>query len=267
MTWMKYLMLFPLLTLVCAASAAEQRVPPQFHCMDVRQIGKTEALDARTLVLHQKDEKRYRIQLQHACPAPDNSLGVLGAADGWLCGNDGESLRLGDQQCAVTQVQPLDNAAYASLLRDRESTGIQTLSTVNAQARTARGFRGTADYCVATNNIRSWNEDASGVVVEVNPRRAAGKRFYRIELVNACPGLSGSPNLALVSGVGVGMVCGHPGDRIQLSRPDRRLVGSAMFDTSARSDGTGDAAEQARQGPMQRMDCQIRSVYPIEGRH
>ena len=261
---MKYLLLAALLATAPSAHAADDRQPPQPHCLDARQIADAQGIDARTLALRLKNQQRFRLQLEHDCPAPTHTLSVRGAAGGWLCGQPGEALLLGDQRCPVSAVEPLDGAAFAELLRQRDAQRVETLETVEARAQAARGFRGISDYCVATDNIRSWSEDPQGLIVEVGAPCAAGNRYYRVELVNACPPLAGARTLSLVSGMGTGMVCGHPGDRIQLTRPDRELLGSGMFDTSARV-SNGVAEPSSRNAPTnRRSDCPIRRVYPLQ---
>lgn len=236
--------------LAASPALAGQRNPPQPQCLDARQIVGAEGINGNVLALRLKDGQRFRVQLAQQCPSPENRLSVLGAADGWLCGAAGEALAIGDARCAIDKVAPLDARDYADLLRERDQQGVPTLAPVQAEAPPpARGFRGSADYCVGVDHVRSWSEDPQGVTVEVSPRHAAGNRFYRVELAGDCPALSNAQTMTLVSGTGIGMVCGHPGDRMQLLRPEREAI------------RPGDRANRSRPH-----ECHISRIYPIPGK-
>lgn len=244
---MKYALLGLLGLLAGTPALAGQRTPPQPHCLDARLIGGAEGIRADTVAIRLKDGQRFRVELARDCPAPASRLSVRGAAEGWLCGAPGEALVIGDTHCPVAAVAPIDARGYADLLRERDHHQVATLDPLQVQApRQSRGFRGNSDYCVAVDHVRSWNEDPQGVTVEVSPRRAAGNRFYRIELASGCPSLANAQTMVLVSGMGIGMVCGHPGDRLQLLRPERETI------------LPGDPGNRSR-----RHECSISRVYPL----
>ena len=247
---MKRIALGTLGFLAMLSAAAEPRTPPQAHCIDARQIGGAEGITSNTLALRLKDGQRFKVQLAQDCPDPGSQLSVRGTRDGWLCAAPGEHLVIGDAQCPISAITPLDTRSYADLLRQRDRQQLATLETVQVETASpppSRGFRGTADYCVAVDNVRSWSETPQGITVEVSPNRAAGNRFYRIEVASGCPALANSQTMTLVSGMGVGMVCGHPGDRLSLGRPERELI------------RPGDRANFSG-----RYDCQISRVYPVQ---
>lgn len=246
-----------LLLVACALLAplpvlAQSRTPPQPNCLDARQIGAAEGISADTVAIRLRDGQRFQVTLSGDCPTPNKRMSVQGAAGGWLCGSSGEALVLQGQQCPVETVTPIDAAGYADLLRQRDGTPLPTnLAPVQVQSTSqSRGFRGSADYCVGVNHVRRWSENPQGITVEVSPNRAAGNRFYRIELGSGCPQLSNAQQMQLISGLGIGMVCGHPGDRIQLSRPEREMI------------RPGDRANFSG-----KYDCQISRVYPVADQH
>ena len=234
------------------SASAEQRTSPQPHCIDARQIGGAEGISSNTLGLRLKDGQRFKVELAQDCPAPEGRLSVRGSKDGWLCAEPGESLVIGDAQCPISTIAPLDTRSYADLLRqrDRQVATLETLQIEAASQPPSRGFRGTADYCVGIDAVRSWSEGPQGITVEVSPNRAAGNRFYRIEVASGCPALANSQTMTLVSGMGLGMVCGHPGDRMALGRPERELI------------RPGDRANFSG-----RYDCQISRVYPVQDKN
>jgi hypothetical protein len=51
-----------------------------------------------------------------------------------------------------------------------------------AAAARAIPFGGSPSYCFATRNVRAWSSDPQGMLVETNPRRNGGHRYYRVEL-------------------------------------------------------------------------------------
>lgn len=249
---MKRIALATLGLLTMLNAAAEQRTPPQAHCIDARQIGGAEGITPNSLAVRLKDGQRFNVQLTQDCPAPDSRLSVRGSKNGWLCAEPGESLVIGDAQCPISTIAPLDSRNYADLLRHRDIQ-VSTLKTLQVEAASqppSRGFRGTADYCVGVDAVRSWSETPKGITVEVSPNRAAGNRFYRIEVASGCPALTNSQTMTLISGMGIGMVCGHPGDRMALGRPERELI------------RPGDRANFSG-----RYDCQISRVYPVQDKN
>lgn len=222
--------------------------PPAVGCMDARRMQRAFQLSPRALVVHLNDGVRYEVALREDCPSvvgADGALELL-APHGWAC-SDGPALVRGvdGRACGVATVAVLDSRGLAARQREAAmaSTGgaapetasgdgvapSSTLPTVEVRGRRQRGFRGTTDYCVASRHVRSWHEDAQGLVVEVPPARAGGHRRYRIETTGSCPLLWRTEAIALRSGRGTGVVCGFPGDQVVLASPDSGERGPGIF--------------------------------------
>ncbi|KRG37431.1 hypothetical protein ARC78_16120 [Stenotrophomonas pictorum JCM 9942] len=219
------LLALSLLPLAASAQDNDIRQPPAPHCMDARKVDDVQVIDTATLALRLTDGGRYRMSLQEDCPGVGTEPVNLLARGGWFCGNPDEAIRTATASCAVTAVEPQDSRQYAELLRSRASTLVNSLPSVAVTGTTHRGFAGSPDYCVGIRDLRSWREDPQGVVVEVSPRRSGGHRYYRLELGSSCGDLSNADTLTLLSGVGLAQVCGHPGDRLRLSRAQPTPVG------------------------------------------
>lgn len=215
---------------------AQERLPPRPHCMDATRIADAVPVDDKTMAFLLSDEGRFRVSFQQACPGFNREQGVrLLGRGGWICGDEGEAMRTDAGLCAVAEVQPVDAREFAELLRHRDqSNGVQTLQDVVVTKPRAKGFIGTTDYCVSNAALRSWRDDGSlAVVVEVSPKRSGGNRYYRVELEQSCGDLVNADTLQLVSGMGLGVVCGHPGDRVMTTRlrpadMDRPLMQSTL---------------------------------------
>ena len=227
-------------------ASTQAREPPVAHCIDGRELVDARQIDARTLVLQDNDAGRRRVTLSDDCAdvLRDEQVQFVGWG-GWICGIDGDVVRSSVRTCRIETVDLLDAQAYAALLR---SAQVPMLDTVVVQGRRTRGFSGTPDYCVANRWLRSWHDGPDGLVVEVSPRRAAGHRHYRIETAGSCGFQFDADTLTLVSAMGTGVVCGHPGDQV--------VFGSDSTDVELRSQRVPRAAALAR--------CTITGVYPIE---
>jgi len=154
-------------------------------------------------------------------------------------------------RCDVASVTPVDARSYAELLRQRDQQRLASAPpATQAGARKRDEFRGSSDYCVDVKQVRRWNEDPQGVTVEMSPRAKAGNRFYRIELASGCPTMLNANTMKLISGQDIGMVCGHPGDRMQLMRPEQAVI------------RPGDRSTYSSQH-----ECLISRVYPIAERN
>lgn len=137
----------------------------------------------------------------------------------------------------------------AARARRHSGLTLPTLSAVEVGAERPRGFRGSTNYCVATRFVRSWSTDNDGLIVEVSPRRAAGNRYYRVELQGTCDMLNRAPSITLTSGVGTGIVCGYPGDKVELAGADE-------------SSELTSAAARRRWVEIEKF-CNVLAVYPI----
>lgn len=245
-----------LLPLAAPALANDTRQPPAPHCMDARKVEDVQVIDTSTLALRLTDGGRYRLSLQSDCPGVGTEPVNLLAHGGWFCGNPEEAIRTATTTCAVTAVDSQDSRQYAELLRNRASTPVNSLPSVAVTGTPPHGFAGSSDYCVSTRDLRSWREDPQGVVVEVSPRRSGGHRYYRLEMGSSCGDLTNADTLTLLSGVGLSQVCGHPGDRLRLSRaqptPVRGLIGEDAI------------PRPLMQSPLaSSFGCPIARVYPL----
>lgn len=240
--------------LVPLPGMAEVRTPPAPQCLDAREVREVFQSGERTLAVVQSDGRRYRLDLSGACPdVAEGGNARLLAADGWMCGTGKEYVAVGTTLCPVVEVAPITSAEYAQHARASQTgpDGSTTLGTVVVQGERRHGFAASHSYCFSPRHVRGWSEDPRGVVVEVNPRRSGGNRYYRVELERACPHLSGPVEIAFHSGMGIGVICGNPGDGIRVTstgRPaDFEMTGSDRLQLLG-----------ARSG------CPIRAVYPMD---
>ncbi len=241
-----------------APAFAKDRQPPQAHCMDATRVTDATQVDDQTLALLLSDGTRFRLSFQQACDTFDRKQGLrLLGRNGWICGDEGEALRTDAGLCPVADVQPMDARGFAELLRERDQRrDIETLQGVTVTQPRAKGFIGTTDYCVSSQALRSWRDESEhSVVVEVNPRHSGGHRYYRLEMAQSCGNLTNAETLQLVSGVGLGMVCGHPGDRVMLSRPQPAWSGTEEKKPLIRPVMQSELASS--------LGCRIARVYPI----
>lgn len=229
---------------------AQVREPaPGPHCLDARAIERVRAIDDNTLVVAAQEG---RFVVAHASGCDPEQPSSLVAVKGWVCGGAQEFLRSGDRTCPVLSVTRVDARTYAGLAAvadqrraKRDAAGRPTLETteVTAPLAPARGFRGNADYCFAVSAVRAWSMRGNDILVQTSPRRAAGHRSYQVELATSCPELDRVDTLDFVSGVGIGMICGHPGDRAVPSGVNRAGPTARMRMGSA---------------------CPITAVYPLD---
>lgn len=232
------------------AVMAETRDAPAAHCVDGRALAEVYQADDTTLAIRGGDGRRHLVTLGESCPGILEGAGaqVVGWS-GWVCGAAGEMVRSGTRSCPISGTSVIDTRTYAALLKQAHAD-MPTLETVVVRSARQRGFRGTPDYCVANSWLRGWHETPEGIVVEVSPRRSGGHRFYRIETRGACSMQSGSESLSLASVMGLGMVCGNPGDHVVFSRSNTGAVaGLDTFHGAVSPFG-------AR--------CEVSQVYPLE---
>ncbi|HEO8481991.1 TPA: hypothetical protein UMF72_000253 [Stenotrophomonas maltophilia] len=245
------LMLASSLGLALAASAsAQERTPPAPHCMDAVGVQEVEQASPRSIALRAASGQAYRIDFSEDCPGVRGATSLkLEAPAGWACGRPSERVVVDGRRCAVSAVTPLQDRDYASVARDSDRLRTATLPAVTIRERKdiRRSFGGSPSYCFATRNVRAWSSDPQGMLVETNPRRNGGHRYYRVELGSHCRQLDRAPQLSFHSGLQNGLICGNPGDRIM----------TAEFETD---DLRGESIAPLPQ--YTRGSCAIQAVYP-----
>lgn len=263
------------LSATLSTAAAESRTPPAPQCLDAREVSEVFQSDARTLALVQSDGKRFRVDLGADCPdiTADSNTRML-AAEGWMCGGGNEFVAVDSQLCPVAGVEPITSAEYAGHARASQTSadGSTTLATVVVQGERRRGFAASHNYCFAPRHVRGWSEDPKGLVVEVNPRRSGGHRYYRVELVRSCPHLSGPVEIAFRSGMGIGVICGNPGDDIRTGTRGNSALGfeggSGRGLPLVTSNGRPSEFLMTGSDRLQilgaKSGCPIRAVYPMD---
>jgi len=200
------------------AVAVQARAPaPGPDCLDARAIERAHAVDEHTLAI---DAEGGWFVVAHSGGCALDGAGELLARDGWLCGADGEFVRSGERLCPIRSVTRIDGRTYAGLAAaaHQRTLGVDAAVTapleVQAPAPRRPGFRGDSSYCFSPVAVRGWHVDGRELVVQAAPRRNGGKRSDRVALDAPCPELTWADAVEFVSGVGVGMICGNPGDRV-----------------------------------------------------
>lgn len=221
---------------------AQERIAPAAGCLDARAMTEMRQASSRTLLVRGQEGRRFRIDLGTDCPDAGETASVL-AAGGWVCGGGDEYVRTAEGQCPVAAVAEIDAREYALLARPA-SRDMHTLDPLEVREARPRGFAASHSFCFNPRYMRAWSEDAQGVLVEVAPKRSGGNRYYRVEFAGACQHLAGAGGIAFRSGLGIGVICGNPGDvavAVDTSRPEEGLL--------ARS-------------PPSRIPCRVLAVYP-----
>lgn len=247
--------------LVAAPMAFARSPAPAADCMDARRMQEVRQATVRTLAISLDDGARFRIGLGADCPTAlgqDGQIEVL-AREGWVCRADTALVRGADDAvCPIVEVERIDARDYAELARASRDFGsgrARTLDTVEVRARHRRGFTGSTNFCLAARHVRSWSLDDEGFVIETAPRRTGGNRYYRVETMAGC---SLPPNarsaIVLRSGVGTGVICGYPGDRVEL------LSEWLPFDDFM----FGETNFANRLWPVLGTQCPVTAVYPLE---
>ncbi|MGQ0799447.1 MAG: hypothetical protein ACT4NL_04950 [Pseudomarimonas sp.] len=252
-------LLLTMLALLTAPAVARQPAPAA-DCFDARQMEEAMLATPRRLAIALADGGRFSVDLAADCPAAIGAGGEfeVKAPHGWACSDARAHVAAADGfSCPITRVAGIDSKGYAELAlaaRALRVSGVlpspPTLSTVEVQGVRARGFRGSTNFCVASRHVRNWSTDNEGLIIEVAPRRAAGNRYYRVELHGPCHMLDRSPGIVLRSGVGNGVVCGYPGDKIELASADEATA-QLMANFSH------------RRWPEIEKFCNVLAVYPI----
>ena len=235
---------------VSAASSAQERTPPAPHCMDAAGVQEVEQSSPRSIAVRAASGKAYRIDFAEDCGGIRTATTLkLEAPAGWACGRPSERVVVDGRHCAISAVSPLENRDYASIARDSDRLRTATLPSVTIRGRKQdrHSFGGSPSYCFATRNVRAWSSDPQGLLVETNPRRNGGHRYYRVELGGHCRQLDRAPQLSFHSGLQNGLVCGNPGDRI---------ITAEFEDGDLRNDALAPLPQYTRGG------CRIQAVYP-----
>lgn len=214
------------LLLCCALTAGMTRAetarlaPPSPDCLDARQVDRVYPVSAWQLAVAQDDGRRFRVELDQACPvvrSAEAELSLL-SQDGWACGGEREYVvdaRSG-QACRIAALAPADEREFAALLRDAGRDRAGQLAAVEVKASLPRAFRGTHDHCFAARHVRAWSESGEALEVEVSARRSGGNTRYRVELGEVCPDLGRAISVGFRSGTDNGVICGNVGDRVEL---------------------------------------------------
>lgn len=249
-----------LTSLLLAASASVTDAPatrppaPGPECLDARAVTEARHLDDRQVLLRTAGTA-HRIELADACPRADGEPLVALAPNGWVCGGGGEWLRVGERFCAIGAIEPLDDRDWALALRAHaRSTPTPTLAAVvvDGKSQPKRRFAASPEYCVDPRRVRSWNTDGGDILVNTQPRPGSREQAnYRLELTGSCPEAGHGNSMSLVSGAGIGWICGHPGDRVIISDAWEPVA-----------DGPGLAGAPVT-ATLARRGCTIAAVYPV----
>lgn len=198
--------------------AAARSPAPGADCLDARTLERVHAVDENTLAV---DAGNGWFAVAHASGCDVANSAKLLANEGWACGAGEEFVQVGQTRCPVLSVTRIDGRTYAGLARaadrhhfaiDGDAPSLDPVE-VTAPARRSAGFRGDSSYCFSPAAVRGWQADGHELVVQTAPRRNGGKRQYRVALVSSCPELAWADAVEFRSGVGIGMICGHAGDR------------------------------------------------------
>lgn len=227
-----------------ALTALARSPAPSPECMDARLISEVRQPGPRTLLVLGSDNRRFRIELESDCPSALQGEGAtLLANEGWACGKEREFVRKQGQICRVAALRGIDAREYAELARssDRQEQ-VTTLDAVEVRSGQRRGFAGSYSYCFNPRHMRAWSEDPESLLVEMSPKHSGGNRYYRVELAQSCPALNSSPVIEFRSGMGIGLICGNPGDQV-VAIPEEGGFSSRG---------------------IRRFSCAVSAVYPLE---
>ena len=240
--------------------AAARAPAPSDACLDARAIERVRAIDENTLVVAAGNG---RFVVAHASGCDAKQPAELLATEGWACGAEKEFVKVADMLCPVISVTRIDGRTYAGLAAAADQReffvmkeGDTALEPVEVTAKAAKqraGFRGDTDYCFSPAAVRGWQLDGNEIIVQTSKRRAGGNSSYRVLLSSSCPELEWADNVEFESGVGIGMICGHAGDKA-IARDDFGIPG-----TAERGPAQLSRTAAAREG---RGGCTIAAVYP-----
>jgi hypothetical protein len=239
--------------LLAPAMAANRTPAPAAVCLDARQVERAVPVAADALVVSQRDGRRFHLATSGACPGmndPGAELRVL-AHDGWACGHGGDFVLVAGQDslCPVAGLTELDESGFAHLLEAADTTKSMAPVEVRAKSSWRTRFR-SPEYCFPSRAVRSWTEDAGGLLVSVDPRRSGGYGRYRVKLVGRCPGLVNKPRAVFQSALGNGLICGIAGEKVVLLNED--------LPTMVRASGPAFATSLAHLDA-----CVVSEVHPL----
>ncbi|KAB7763829.1 hypothetical protein [Xanthomonas maliensis] len=235
--------------LACSAHEPARPAAPANDCLDARALVELQQPAAETLLVTERGGRHFRLQLAQACPELATQADArLLAPHGWVCNGAPAMVAAGQTQCAIGEVAPVSPRDYAALTRQHDAASIATLDPLTVRQQGRRAFVGNSAYCFHPGLVRSWSEDDQGLLVEVAAQRHGGHRYYRVELMDNCSELNGSPPIRFVSGMGLNAICGNPGDKVDIV--DQFAI-------------TG-AGAVTRPGQLARMrqSCTVAAVYP-----
>jgi hypothetical protein len=203
--------------LFASVPALHARTPPAPDCLDARDVQLLRQVNNTTLLLA-TTEARFRVDLVNVCAGIGEAAEAsLLAAEGWLCGAGNEYIRNGEQLCGIRAVTPIGVGEYSILARigtdgtEDVDAALPTLEVEAEGPKARRRFAASTDYCVNPRHVTGWNYSDGAIVLNVT-KRAGGAHSYRLKLGTNCPELGNSDGLQLHSGVGIGLICGNPGD-------------------------------------------------------
>ncbi|MEG0182410.1 MAG: hypothetical protein RR704_02980 [Stenotrophomonas sp.] len=198
------------------APVSAARTAPGPHCMDAKGLLEMNQSSPDSITLLDRHQSPWRLRFNAACPrllaAEDPRIA---AVDSWVCGTGDERVMAGDTTCTVAAVERISRREFAQQAKQNDVARPVTLDAVNVTEH-RRTFRGSPSYCFSTRHVRGWSDSAQGVTVETNPRYSGGYRHYVIEVAPSCRGLVHSPQLRFHSGFKTGVICGHPGDMLEV---------------------------------------------------
>lgn len=254
------------LAVVCVPLAAAQstspvapqtsaRVAPGPTCMDAKGLLEMNQVNPGSISLLAADQSAWRLNFASACPGVlDAAQPRVVATDSWVCGGGQERVLADDRSCTVASVERISRREFSQDARQTTRSPIPTLESVSV-TQTRRTFRGSPSYCFSTRDVRGWNENSRGITVETNPRRAGGHRYYVVEVGTLCRSLVNSPQLRFHSGFNSGVICGNPGDRVEIL---------PIIDPSIEALSDGPAKSNLASMSINRVAdrCDILAVYP-----
>jgi hypothetical protein len=241
-----------------ASDAWARGASPAPGCLDARAVERVRHFDPDTLLVGAAG-RGFVVNLADGCGARLEGAQTLLADEGWVCGRPREFVRAGETVCPIVALAPVEAKQYAELARkldqasahDAAAGGAVALEPLEVTApakRTVAHFRGDPDYCFSPAAMRGFQLDGNDIIVLTAPRRAGGHKSYRVELSFACPDLAWHHEIGFRSGVGSGLICGNPGDKV------------FGLDGAPGGDLRGGEGQDASR--FSRADCGIAAVYP-----
>lgn len=223
---------------------------PAPDCLDARAIAGSRSLTTGELLVRTPAE-RFVVDFAPECRGSLGEPDRLLSPQGWVCGRAGEFAEAEGVSCPIAQVRRIEAREYARLTEEDDRRRPPTLDPVTVQARTRPaviGYRGDPEYCFSVRAVRGWALDGNDVIVQTAPRRSSGRKQYRVRLALACPELTWNDNIAFVSSIDSGLICGNPGDHIVTSSPFEGMLTNDVIPTGGPSLQT-------------RLSCRISDVY------